>query len=685
MEEYQDKPKGRAKYPLQPVVDRWKRVFAAARRDRKKKFDVYADEAMAFYDGPVNHMWSSLRKSNSGSGHGGFLAPDVQLPNFEMSVNRLFEAVSMFGPALYHQNPTIAVTPKTVPDISIETFYGANPEALQMLDQMQAVQAGLINDPFVAQSIQQLYQFYSQSVEADRKTESVDADHAHILEKISNYIQQEGSKQDEARMAITEAIITGLGILEVQMEQPPGGGPRMARSRYRTNKDLLVDPDASYWRDCTWIALRSIEPCNVVEKKFGLPKGALKGKYAKLSASDSVDKGRKRNGDGSTAGVTHDLIEYYEVYSKNGAGQNLKLQEKDKNVAGLEMFGDYCYLAICEQCPYPLNLSPDIMNSGDAQLMMDKVSWEVPYWDDYMSDGGWPICRLSFHSKPGEVWPISMVKPCIGELKFVNWCMSFIADKVAAGSKIYVGCMKQAAENIRTQLTSGSGPFSLIELEMISGKSLNEVISFLQAPNFSIDIWNMVAQVNDSIDKRLGLTELMYGQSTRQMRSAAEAQYRQQNISIRPDDMASKVEDWLSLSAVREIQAMRYLGEFEDVQPIIGDTAARVFAEQILTQDVSRITRDFSYRVEVGTARKPNKMSKVAELTEIGQYILPVIQQAMLSGVTRPYNAYMNALGRAMDMEIGDFLLGEQEQQMLMQMNAPPQAYEQQPESETEQ
>jgi len=676
MEEYGKQPTGRQKYPLKPIVDRWRRVFASARKDRKKKFDVYADEAMNFYDGPTNHYWKEMKSQGKGE-HDGFLAQEIQMPQFEMSVNRLFEAVSMFGPVLYHQNPVIAVTPRVLPDVSIETFYAANPQALQVIDQTQAVQSGMVNDPYVVQTLQQLHQFYSQSVEQDRKAEIVDSDHALILEKISNYIQQEGSKQDEARNAITEAIITGLGLLEISMEQPPGGGPKMARSRYRTNKDLLIDPDATYWRDVTWIALKSCQPVNVVEEKFGLPPGSLKGKYAKLSASDSAPRAGKRNGDGSYAGVSHDLIEYWEVYSKNGLGQNLKLQEKEKDLRGLDVLGDFCYLAICESCPYPLNLSPDVLNSGDQQLIMDKVSWEVPYWDDYWSDGGWPIVRLTFYNKPGEVWPVSLVKPCIGLLKFTNWCMSFIADKVAAGSKIYVGVMKEAGESIRSQLTSGSGPFSVVELERISGKSLNEVMSFLQAPNFSIDIWNMVAQTQQQIDKALGLTELMYGMSGRQMRSAAEAQYRQQNINIRPDDMASRVEDWLSLSAVREIQAMRFSASPEDVAPIVGDTAARVFAEQILTDEVSRITRDFTYRVEAGTARKPNRDSQIAQLTDIGQYILPVIQQAMMSGVTRPYNAYMNALGRAMDMEVEPFLLGEQEQQMLMQMNAPPQAYEQ--------
>jgi hypothetical protein len=182
----------------------------------------------------------------------------------------------------------------------------------------------------------------------------------------------------------------------------------------------------------------------------------------------------------------------------------------------------------------------------------------------------------------------------------------------------------------------------------------------------------MVAQVNSQIDKSLALTELMYGQSTRQMRSAAEAQYRQQNINVRPDDMASRVEDWLSLTATREIQAIRFRSEEEDIVPVVGATAARVFAEQILTTDVSRITRDFRYRVEAGTARKPNKDTIISQLTDIGQYILTVIQQAMMSGVTGPYNAYMDALGRAMDIEVGQFLLGDEEQQMLIQMNAPP-------------
>lgn len=675
------------KYPLQPIVEKWRLALTAAEKDRKEKFDKWADEAMNFFDGPTNWMWDSVRgavgtsaANKADGGHRGFLAAGAHLPDFEMSVNRLFEAVSMFGPVLYHQNPTIAVTSRNRPEVSIEAFYAGNDQARQIIAMIPAINQGIITDENIINLAQSLQMQYQQITQADETAEIVDETHSEILECLSNYMQQEGAKQDEARLAITEAIITGLGLFEIVVEQPVGGGLKIPHSRYRTNKDLLVDPDAKYWRDVTWIALRNVKPVNVVEAQFTMPPGSLKGKYARQSALEGKNRNR-RNGDGQKAGVTHDLIEYWTIYSKNGAGQNLKTGEQEKvKVNGLEFLGDFVKLEICDKCPYPLNLHPGVLQQQDPELILEQASWEVPYWDDQFSDGGWPVVRLSFYNKPGCVWPISMVKPCIGELRFINWCMSFIADKVSSGSQIYVGVLKSAAENIRAQLTSGRGPFTVIELEQITGKKLDELISFLQAPSFSIDIWNMIAEVNEQIDKRLGLTELVYGMSSRQMRSAAEAQYRQQNINVRPDDMASRVEDWLSLAATREIQALRYKCDYEDVMPIIGPTAAQVYAEQILTDDVSRLTRDFKFRVEAGTARKPNKDTKIAQLTDVGQYILPVIQQAMLSGVTRPYNAYMQALGKAMDMDVDDFLVSQQEQEMLIAMNAPP---EPKPQKET--
>jgi hypothetical protein len=633
---------------------------------------------MNFFDGPINWMWKDIRDTHSkvrqeatGSDHKGFLAPDANLPRFEMSVNRLFEAVSLFGPALYAQNPTIAVTPKQNPEVSLEAYYAADPQAQQLLAMMPAAQAGAVKDQAILQTLQLMHDEYGQVVQQEQQRDTVVGTHALILEHIANYIQHEGSKQAEARMSITEAIITGLGLLECHIESPPGGGPKIPCSYHRSYKDLVVDPDAVYWRDVKWIAIRTCEAINVCEAKFRLQPGSLKGHYATKTAVVDQKARKKTHGGKQLQGMSHDIIEYWTIYSKNGAGQHLKLRENDAAVPGLEVLGDYVKLVIADNVPYPLNLSPEVLASGDVELIVEQASWEVPYWDDYMNDGGWPIVRLGFYHKPNCIWPVGLAKSCIGELRFVNWCMSFIADKVSAG-QIYVGVLKEAAEDIRQQLLSGRGPFTVIELERISGMKLQELISFLQAPSFGIDIWKMVAEVNQQIDKRLGLTELLYGMSSKQMRSAAEAQYRHENVNIRPDDMAKQVEDWLTRSSVREIQALRYTCDYEDVLPIVGPTAAQVYAEQILTQDVTTIVRDFHFEVVAGSSRKPNKETKIAQLTDMGQYILPVIQQAMLVGVTRPFNAYMKAMGRAMDFEVDEFLLGPEEQQLLLLAAQPP-------------
>ena len=201
---------------------------------------------------------------------------------------------------------------------------------------------------------------------------------------------------------------------------------------------------------------------------------------------------------------------------------------------------------------------------------------------------------------------------------------------------------------------------------------MSDLISFSKAPPLGGDIWQIVSDTHIRVDKALGLTELIYGLSSRQIRSAAEAQYRQNNVNIRPDDMASRVEDWLSVTAVREIQCVRYLWEYDDVVPIIGQVPAQIFAEQILTQDVSALTREYTFRVEAGTARKPNKDTRISQLTDLGQYLLPVIQPLAEQGVVGPYNAYVGDLARAMDMDESRYILTDQDQELLRQMYAAP-------------
>ena len=128
----------------------------------------------------------------------------------------------------------------------------------------------------------------------------------------------------------------------------------------------------------------------------------------------------------------------------------------------------------------------------------------------------------------------------------------------------------------------------------------------MQAPIFNFEIWNMVSQVMQEIDKRMGLSPLMYGQQSTQDRSAAVSRIKDQNLQIRPDDMSEKTEAWYSESASKEMMAACWLLQPEDVLPVLGEDGAQAWQKYLETTEFDTVVRDYKYRVEAGSARKPN-------------------------------------------------------------------------------
>ena len=105
-----------SKHPMSGICRQWMEKIKQAKKRKHEHFGKYADEAMKFFDGAHDWMW----KGEYAKASGGFLDKEAQgaLPNFRMTVNRVFEAVALFGPVLYHRNPAIQVTPRMLPEIS---------------------------------------------------------------------------------------------------------------------------------------------------------------------------------------------------------------------------------------------------------------------------------------------------------------------------------------------------------------------------------------------------------------------------------------------------------------------------------------------------------------------------------------------------------------------------------------
>jgi hypothetical protein len=611
-------------HPMRNIAESWLAKIDLAIRVRDEEFGQYAKEAEMFFDGAHNFMWDQRYRQ----GPGGFLDQDGMLPTFRIQVNKLFDAVALFGPSLYSQNPNALVEPILPPEVPPEAL-GIDP-----------------NDPYGMQQYMLLAQEEGMKL-AQRKA------CASVKTSYLNWLQTETDKKTESRLSITEALIAGIGYVETTIHQPDGSNVKFPRSRYVSWYDVVVDPDANYWEDVQWVAIRRCQPVNKAERRFGYESGGLKGHHQSFAAQ-TTKRGKKEARQNRDA-KSFDTIEYWEVYSKNGFGDLLEDKAEIPKLHSLDYspLGDYCYIVVSRGIGHPLNVPADALAEGAAEELQARVQWPVPFWFD---DGGWPISRLGFYEKPHSVWPISIFKPVIGELRFVNWCLSFVADKVAANCQTYIGVIKAAVEDFKTQVANKTGPYTMIEISQVLDKPLDQIVSFLQAPNFSVDIWRMIAEVMELIDKRTGLTELMYASGT-QSRTATDAQNKQSNLAIRPDDMASRVEDWLTEIEIREMQAARWFCEPQDVEPCVGTMGALIWQNYVMTDDVDQVVRGFNYRIEAGSARKPNKASKAQQLIELGQYMLPVLQEMATAGNVAPWNAYISDMAKNMDLDPSAYLL----------------------------
>lgn len=625
---------GTHNHPLRYLCEEWLALLKRANDVKEEQFGQYAREAMKFFDSAHNFMW----REDYAAANAGFMTPEgyatTGFPTFRMTQNRVHEAVALLGPALYHRNPNITVTPYTPPALAPEEL-GLSPD-----------------DP----ALQAQVQYVNQVQQQDRQQ---DETRAKLKQYFSNRLQQLGDKKSEARWAVDEAIIKGMGLMETVLYQPPHSEHRFPVSRFLSVEDFQQDPDAKYRKDRQWIAIRRIEPVNLVERKFGYPPKTLRGNIQSIAAQNTR-VGQIEGGNNKRLAQSYDLMEYWEIYSKNGMGQRLKSNNKSshKEDFDLEPFGDYCYIVVAKDVPFPLNLPSNILGEGFNEDLYMRAQWPVPYWTESGSINGWPVSELTFYDSPEMVWPISLIKPGIGELRFINWCMSYLADKVAANCTTYIGVMKSAVEEIKQQLLGQYSPNKIIEVSTTMGvKNIQEVISFLQAPDFSGDIWKMLTEVMEQFDKRVGLTEMLYGLSSKQLRSATEADVKNRNVSIRPDEMANRVENWASNVALKEIECAVFLLDKEDFLPFLGEIGASVFEELVLNRPFDQTVLQFDYRVEEGSARKPNKEGKAESLNQFFQVAMPLIQEYALAGINDPWNAVMEDYCVALDLDPTKYLV----------------------------
>ena len=633
--------------PLRPIVKGWLDKIRLA-REHKRPFQEDADEAMRFYDG--DNAW--MFRSEYSRGEKGFVK-GLTAPAFRMTVNRVWEAVRLFGSVIHHRNPARRCTPRPYPVIS--------PEMLGVFPQPPMPQMGPDGQPVIGPDGQPVMmqdpamQMYQQQVQQTQMLSQHRDLICKLLEDYLNYTPQELRLKEHNRKVVDEALIKGAGCWFTELYQLPGSDTRIAGSFFETFDNVVWDPDADDQEDILWMARRRCHPKEFVAAKFGLDPEALKGHSESYeSRSTRTDRGYETK---KKMGKTNDLVTYWEVYSKTGFGDRLK--DADKNLRGkFDALGENCYIVVCDGVEHPLNISPDMLKedvdeTGVPQAMFQSAQWPIPFWAE---PGGWPCTILQWHGKPGYSYPISLIKPGIGELRFINFAMSFMATKIATSSQTLIGVAKAADSDIKAKiLESDDSGFKIVEISEAIGRSVNDIITVFNLPGVPADLWNIVAAVTELFDRRVGLTELIYGMTRASFRSAAEATVKAEQISVRPDDMASILEDALSELARKEAFLARWLVQPQDVAPLLGPMAAQAWQMHVQNMDPGQLLREYDFRVEAGSARKPNPGTKVEQINSAMQIIMPVAQGLLQAGKPELFNALMADWGRAMDMDVAKY------------------------------
>ncbi len=488
--------------------------------------------------------------------------------------------------------------------------------------------------------------------------QNTDKARATLLKWYQDYTPTATDLKTDSREAIDECLIKGMGVLWPQLYTPPGGQMRLVASCYDSVDNLLIDGDMESRRHAKWIAKICRIPVWEFEAKYGIPTGTIKqGSDESFSTRDTIDD---LGGAAETArrqGRTNDLITYYEVYSKMGMGPLMSGADFTNDSKELDRYGQFCYLVICKELAYPANIPPQIW--GNDQAISQAVQWPCPEW----SDDCWPFAELVFHDVPKQTWPMNHFKPAMGELKFLNWSYSFLASRMKKSARDLLVVAKSANEDMRRALLSGED-FELIQIEKSHGKSIKEIVEVLQFPEINGDMFKVIEAVTHLFEQRTGLNELAYGETSHQYRSAEEAKVKQNQLSVRPDDMRNKVEDWMTQVSRMEALAARWLLEPQrDILPIGGPLYAQWWAQYVTPADPSEVLHQIEYRVEAGSTRKPNKDKETQDANDAMQSLFqPMFQVGMQMShlnpdALRPVNALVVMWAKAHDLDPQPFLI----------------------------
>jgi hypothetical protein len=604
---------------FRPLVSGWLAKIEGAGRARSK-WKEYADECVLFYSKSAAAMWDDNYAKKFWKG--------VQAPKFRITLNKAFEYVAIQAPSLLWDIPHRNVDPKKAIEIPEE----------------------LLQDPQLAPFLQQIAPQIQLETGRDKLV-------AHLMQAWLNYTPREmpgGGLECHNELAVIDGLLKGRGCLWTAPYSYPASGRTLTGSFRSPPEDLLTDPDFNTFDEAKWIARKHTEPHWQVERRFKLPPGSLKGK-ATLESSWSFGEYQANEDKGNPhrkAGLTNDLVVWYEIWSKTGAGARLTNMHEGLKGHLEETVGDYAYIAVCGDCPYPLNCPSDKVRGGmtDAQVK-EAFSWPIPLW----ADDRWPVDVLDFYPSTDSAWPLPPLAPAMGELKFLNFLVPWLANRIYTSSRDFWAVLGPHYEHYQSYLEKG---LDQTVIPMAPGASTDDVrkaISVLQQPETRFDVWKIIELVSDLFDKRTGLTESAYGRNEdgTQNRTAEETAAKTRAVGVRPEYMQKKVLRWQCRVAATEAFVTRWFVKAQDTVPLLGQAGAMLWQQFVESTDVELVARQMNYTVAAASIRRPDRNRDISNFQTMSQHFAALVQAfGEMNGDFTQANGMLKKFGELHDMDM---------------------------------
>ncbi len=614
---------------MRPLAAGWTGKIDLARNSNARRWwKENADQCMMFFCASTGFMWDA-RYKDMFWGEGGPSAP-----RFRITVNRAFEFVAKYRPMIMNRYPIRTVRPRRMLQIPPDFF-------------------GPQDDP-------QAQQLYQQAAQETQQMSSQDWITSQMLSQWLNYTPREqpwGGLLGHAERAVTAALVKGRGCLWPKEYTMPGSQRKLTGLFEDDPETLLIDPDAKHISQAKWISHEWYLPHWEVERRFGLATDSLKGKGVAETAwsqGETATNWTVKNDQAN--GRTYDMIRFYEIWSKGGVGARLAGVNTPLKNAFDEVVGDYAYIVVAEGVPYPLNAPPEKVRNWTDEDVKRAFRWPTPYW----TDDRWPVAILDFYEKPQCAYPVGPLAPGLGELKAINVMLSHLLNRTWSSSRDFVASPKHMRSEVEKLFKEGKDLAVFGVSDLGADGDASKAIQFIQQPEGRTDYWRLLDMLGEMFDRRVGLTELLYGQNPggTQPRTAEEVAQKRQSVSVTPDDMAHRVEEWLTDGARLEAICTYFHVKAQDVGGILPPIGQQFWQQLIENAPGEKIVREYCYELVSGTARKPNKDRDVANMGQTAQVYAPLLFQfGGMAGDFTAFNNLMQRHGEAMDEDLSSFAL----------------------------